>query len=203
MHRLYSLGNSIQISNYTLPAQDRRDFADAENRGVCLPTLDQQSVNHVATAHPMASNIGNIITNLVARPHGKVAWVTISRTSKLNSLNTHLLTRLPSALETVQREKELLAVVLTGDDNKAFVGGADLFEMGGLKTGPEASQFITRVHHACRSIRTCPVPVIARLNGYTLGAGVEIAASCDLRVASRNSDFGMPEVWPLALLPGG
>lgn len=152
----------------------------------------------------MASNLGNIITNLVARPHGKVAWVTISRASKLNSLNTHVLTRLRSSLETVQREnKDLLAVVLTGDGNKAFVGGADLFEMGGLKTGPEASQFITRVHHACRSIRTCPVPVIARLNGYTLGAGVEIAASCDLRVASRNAVFGMPEVCPLALLPGG
>ena len=143
----------------------------------------------------MASNLGNVTTKLVPRARGTVAWITISRANKLNSLNTHLLTRLPPALDAVQHEhKDLLGIVLTGDGNKAFVGGADLLEMGGMKTAHEASQFITRVHQVCQSIRTCSVPVIARLNGYTLGAGLEIAASCDLRVASRNAVFGMPEV---------
>lgn len=143
----------------------------------------------------MASSLGDVITKLAPRARGKIAWITISRPSKLNSLNTHLLTRLPSALDAVQREHEdLLGIVLTGDGNKAFIGGADLLEMGGLKAAPEASQFITRVHQACQSIRTCCVPVIARLNGYTLGAGLEIAASCDVRVASRKAVFGMPEV---------
>src|SRR5262249_29026927 len=72
-----------------------------------------------------------------------------------------------------------------------------------------ARLFITRLHQACRAIRDCPVPVIARVNGFCLGAGLEIAASCDFRAASDNAQFGMPEVQmgvpsviEAALLPG-
>ncbi len=66
--------------------------------------------------------------------------------------------------------------------------------MSGL-SGPETARaFITRVHHACDALRRVPVPVIARIQGYVLGAGLEVAASCDLRVASETAMFGMPEV---------
>ncbi|HEX4892913.1 MAG TPA: enoyl-CoA hydratase-related protein, partial [Hyphomicrobiaceae bacterium] len=87
-------------------------------------------------------------------------------------------------------------------------GGADLDELGGL-CADSARLYITRLHKACRAIRDCPVPVIARVNGFCLGAGLEVAASADMRVASRNAVFGMPEVHmglpsviEAALLPG-
>jgi enoyl-CoA hydratase/carnithine racemase len=83
-------------------------------------------------------------------------------------------------------------VVLTGE-GRAFLGGADVSELGALDLDT-ARGFITRVHHCCEAIRACPAPVIARINGYCLGAGLEIAASCDLRAASEDAVLGMPEV---------
>ncbi len=73
------------------------------------------------------------------------------------------------------------------------MGGADIKELAGLDP-PGAEAFITRIHEVCRAIRDCPVPVIARIQGYCLGAGLEVAVSCDLRVATKDSVFGMPEV---------
>ena len=102
-----------------------------------------------------------------------------------------------------------MAVILTGEGSKAFIGGADITEMAEITNPQDARAFIKLVHGACRSIRDCPVPVIARINGVTLGAGLEIAASCDIRVASSNTILGMPEVRmglpsvaEAALLPG-
>lgn len=66
--------------------------------------------------------------------------------------------------------------------------------MGALKDPAEARRFITGIHNACQKIREIPVPVIARINGYALGGGLEVAAACDMRVAARKAIFGMPEV---------
>ncbi len=81
--------------------------------------------------------------------------------------------------------------------------------MSTLSSPAAARTFIRKIHQACKSIRDCPVPVIGKVNGYTLGAGLEIAAACDFRVASQNALFGMPEVKigitsvvEAALLPG-
>jgi len=84
-------------------------------------------------------------------------------------------------------------LVLSGAGDKAFIGGASIPEMAALdqKTAPE---FITLVHRTCDCLRRLPVPVIARIDGYALGAGLEVAVSCDLRVASTRARFGMPEV---------
>jgi enoyl-CoA hydratase/carnithine racemase len=104
--------------------------------------------------------------------------------------------------------------VLTGGDTAegkapAFIGGADINEMHRISSSDEARQFITRIHLACSAIRELPVPVIARVDGYALGAGLEIMAACDLRIATKTSTFGMPEVRvgipsvvEAALLPG-
>jgi enoyl-CoA hydratase/carnithine racemase len=103
---------------------------------------------------------------------------------------------------------QLRAVVLRGAGEKAFIGGADIREMAVLEPAT-AEAFITRLHQVCEGARSLPVPVIARIDGYALGAGLEVAASCDLRVASERSLFGMPEVKigipsviEAALLPG-
>ena len=82
---------------------------------------------------------------------------------------------------------------LSGAGERAFVGGADINELAALDRD-SARDFITLVHRCCDAFRRLPVPVIARIDGYALGAGLELAAACDLRVASERSHFGMPEV---------
>jgi len=83
-------------------------------------------------------------------------------------------------------------LVLAGAGDKAFIGGANIPEMAAL-TRDSARDFITLVHLTCDCLRKLPVPVIARIDGYALGAGLEVAVSCDLRIASTRAKFGMPE----------
>ncbi len=83
--------------------------------------------------------------------------------------------------------------MLTGAGDKAFIGGASIPEMAALDRDG-AREFITLVHQTCDCLRRLPVPVIARIDGYALGAGLEVAVSCDLRVATARAKFGMPEV---------
>jgi len=124
---------------------------------------------------------------------GRVAWVTLDHVAKLNSLTTPLLDQLAAVFRTLASDAELRAAVLTGAGETSFIGGANLDELAGLDVAG-ARAFITKVHLACAAVRALPVPVIARVNGYCLGAGLEIAASCDLRLASANAVFAMPEV---------
>ncbi|KAJ5403502.1 hypothetical protein N7509_003373 [Penicillium cosmopolitanum] len=137
----------------------------------------------------------SILTTLTRRKAGTIAQITISRPNKLNALNSPLLEFLPTTIKKVTKETtDLLAIILTGAGPKSFVGGADIAEMARLDSPLAARQFITKVHRACASVRDAPVPVIGRINGFALGAGCELAAACDLRVAGRNAVFGMPEV---------
>ncbi len=122
-----------------------------------------------------------------------IAYVTIDNASRLNCLNTDLMTEFARAMGEISQDPLLRAVVLTGAGDRAFVGGADIDEMAALDVDG-ARAFITRVHGCCAAVRDCPVPVIARIAGHALGAGLELAASCDLRVATEDARFGMPEV---------
>jgi enoyl-CoA hydratase/carnithine racemase len=131
---------------------------------------------------------------LDARAQGMIAFVTIANEAKLNVLGSALMGSFVQTLETLAMESSLRAVVLAGAGERAFVGGADVDEMAALG-GPDAARaFIGLVHAACQAVRDMPVPVIARIGGYCLGAGLELAAACDLRVASESAVFGMPEV---------
>ena len=139
---------------------------------------------------------------------GRVARVTIDNRRRLNCLSTPLIVELRGAFEKLSDDQTLRAVVLTGAGERAFVGGADLNELGAF-CADSARLFITRLHQACDAIRKCPVPVVGRVNGFCLGAGLEVAASCDMRVAADTAQFGMPEVHmgipsviEAALLPG-
>ncbi|WP_431270329.1 enoyl-CoA hydratase [Dankookia sp. P2] len=140
---------------------------------------------------------------------GRVAFVTIAHEAKLNTLNPALMREFAAAMARLSADELLHAAVLTGAGPKSFVGGADITVMAGLEDGEAARGFITLVHGCCRAVRDCPVPVIARVNGWTLGAGLELAAACDLRIAADHARFGMPEVRvgipsvvEAALLPG-
>ena len=121
------------------------------------------------------------------------ARVTVHNAAKLNVVGSVLIRELTAAFTALSAEPALRAVVLAGEGSRAFIGGADIREMAGLD--PESGRaVITLLHGACAAIRACPVPVIARMQGYTLGAGLEIAAACDLRIAAAGGKFGMPEV---------
>ena len=138
----------------------------------------------------------------------RVAHVTIDNRKRLNCVSSPLLVRLREAFERLGGDDGLRAVVLTGAGDRAFIGGADLRELG--KADPDGARlFITRLHMAGKAIRHCPVPVVARVNGFCLGGGLEVAASADMRVVVEGAVLGMPEVVmglpsviEAALLPG-
>ena len=104
------------------------------------------------------------------RSGGRVARVTIDNRRRLNCLSTPLILELRGAFEKLSDDRTLRAVVLTGAGERAFIGGADLNELGAF-CADSARLFITRLHQACDAIRKCPVPVIGRINGFCLGAG--------------------------------
>ena len=124
---------------------------------------------------------------------GCLARLTIDNASKLNSLNRVLMAEIVEAAGGLAADPQLRLVVLTGAGERAFVGGADIGEIAALDR-ESAREFITLVHRCCDAFRRLPVPVIARIDGYALGAGLELACACDLRVASDRALFGMPEV---------
>jgi enoyl-CoA hydratase len=124
---------------------------------------------------------------------GFVARITIDRATKLNALNRAQMAEIIEAMSALAAEPELRLAVVTGAGGRAFIGGADIDELAALDTD-SARAFITAVHVCCDAFRHLPVPVIARIDGYALGAGLELAAACDFRIASDRSMFGMPEV---------
>jgi enoyl-CoA hydratase len=139
---------------------------------------------------------------------GFVARVTIDRAAKLNALDRPLMAEIIGAMTELADDPALRLAVVTGAGGHAFIGGADIDELAALDAD-SARGFITAVHVCCDAFRHLPVPAIARIDGYTLGAGLELAAACDFRIATDRSVFGMPEVRiglpsvvEAALLPG-
>ncbi len=129
-----------------------------------------------------------------------VATVTVNNPGQRNALGNGGKRELAEALERVAAVDGLRVVILTGAGEKSFIGGADVKEMASF-VRHDASEGPSLTHRVCEAVRRMPVPVIARVNGWCLGAGLEIAASCDMRVAADTARFGMPEV--LFGLPSG
>jgi enoyl-CoA hydratase/carnithine racemase len=129
---------------------------------------------------------------LSVEQRGKVAVIRFTRPDKLNIFNRAAIAALRSAFEELKQDNAVRAVVLTGS-GKAFVGGADVKEMRELE--PESARaFISHLHGAFAAMRNLPVPIIAAVNGYALGAGCELLAACDLRLAAETALIGMPEI---------
>lgn len=124
---------------------------------------------------------------------GRVARLTVDNQAKLNILGADLIGALSANLDHLSADPGVRALVLSGAGTRAFIGGADIREMAAFDEA-SARAFITELHGLCRRLRDFPVPTLARIDGYCLGAGMEIAASCDLRAATTNARFGMPEV---------
>lgn len=121
-----------------------------------------------------------------------VSVVFLDRPQKANALDSASLDRLRQDFESLQKDEDLRVVVLAGR-GKTFCGGADIEELKSLNAST-AGAFVEKIHHVCQAIRDLPVPVVAQLHGAVIGAGLEIAAACDLRVAAEGTKFAMPEV---------
>lgn len=121
-----------------------------------------------------------------------VARIFLNRPEKVNALHSPLLEELLFRIQTLGETADLRIVVL-GGHGRAFCGGADVNELSSLR-GETAGAFVEKIHRVCKAIRDLPVPVVARLHGAVIGAGLEIAAACDLRIAAEGTKFAMPEV---------
>ncbi|UUZ66448.1 enoyl-CoA hydratase-related protein (plasmid) [Polaromonas sp. P1-6] len=122
-----------------------------------------------------------------------VATLTIAEAGSLNILGTPVITELTQAVEELAERQDIRVLIVRGTGDKALIAGADIKEMATL-TRESGERFISGLRALCDSLRNFPGPVIARMPGWCLGGGLELALACDLRIASETSKFGMPEV---------
>lgn len=128
-----------------------------------------------------------------------IATVTISRPKDLNALNTRFFNEMDQMVAELTAREDVKVLVITGE-GKAFVAGADIKEMTDM-TQAQGAAFSQLGQNTFRSLEQCEKPVIAAINGFALGGGLELAMGCDFRIASAKAKFGQPEV-NLGLTPG-
>lgn len=138
--------------------------------------------------------------NLLVQDLGAVRRITLNRPEKLNALNRQTLEELHAAFAAAGSEDSVRVVILTGAGAKAFVAGADISEMDAL-TPIQARDFSRHGQALMLRIERLGKPVIAMINGFALGGGMELAMACHLRLASDTAKLGQPEV-NLGLIPG-
>lgn len=140
------------------------------------------------------------LTTVVTRVHAPTATLTINRPEKLNALDAKTLEDLNAALDALEKDDAVRAIVLTGRGEKAFVAGADVAELRDNDVST-ARAFAERGQKTFARVEEFPKPIIAAVNGYALGGGCELACACHIRYASENARFGQPEI-NLGVIPG-
>lgn len=140
-------------------------------------------------------------TNLLIRTENKIQYITINRPDKLNALNIPTINELHNAFVEAENDNEVNVIILTGSGEKAFVAGADISEFASF-TIDQGKALSADGHKKLFSfVEQMNKPVIAAVNGFALGGGLELAISCHIRVASENAKMGLPEV-SLGVIPG-
>jgi enoyl-CoA hydratase len=142
-----------------------------------------------------------VYQNLLIENKGRIQYIVINRESKLNALNKDTLYELHIALGDALYNKEVGGVILTGAGAKAFVAGADIAEFKGLSMKAALHLAHENQKNIFDLIENFGKPVIAAINGFALGGGLELAMACHIRIASDNAKMGLPEV-TLGLIPG-
>lgn len=127
--------------------------------------------------------------------------ITINRPEKMNALNKEVIEEIGKAMDAAIADKAVSTIILTGAGEKAFVAGADISEFTALEAAGGAALAQRGQDLVFDKIENSPKPVIAAVNGFSLGGGCELAMACHFRVASENAKFGQPEV-NLGLIPG-
>ncbi len=138
--------------------------------------------------------------NILIENNQGLNTVRINRPAALNALNPEVLSELCTFFHEVNKNSEIRAVVITGAGDKAFIAGADIAAMKNM-TSIEAKQFCDLGHRVMKQIQNAHKPVIAAVNGFCLGGGLELALSCDFIYASENAKLGLPEA-NLGIFPG-
>ena len=138
--------------------------------------------------------------NIIYEKQEKVAIVTLNRPKALNALNKPTLAEVHDALQDAESDKNIQVIVISGSGDKAFSAGADISEIQHLSP-LEAVNYALSVQEHHRFMECLKRPIIAKINGFCLGGGMEVALACDFRIASDRSKFSLPEV-NLAVLPG-
>jgi enoyl-CoA hydratase len=150
--------------------------------------------------HPPPKSIDNMnYPGLKTEIRDHIGIITMSRPEALNALNSEVINSLQQALKSLPRFPDLRALIITGE-GKAFVAGADIKELSEMDPA-QAFNFSSKGQQTFDRFEKLPFPVIAAINGYALGGGCELALACDIRIASKNAKFGMPET-SLGLMPG-
>lgn len=139
-------------------------------------------------------------TNILCEIEKSTATITINRPKALNALNRETLEEIITCFGELDKNSAILAVIITGVGEKAFIAGADISYMHQFDV-LAAREFGRLGHEAMAAIETFSRPVIAAVNGFALGGGCELSLACDLRIASENAKFGQPEV-NLGVIPG-
>ena len=139
--------------------------------------------------------------NIVIQIENNSATVTINRPSKLNALNVATISELHKAFKTLNKNKEVQVIILTGSGEKAFVAGADISEFAHFSVDEGTKLAAEGQEKLFDFIENLNKPVIAAINGFALGGGLELAMACHIRIASDNAKLGLPEV-TLGLIPG-
>ncbi len=139
-------------------------------------------------------------TNLKTDVKNNILYITINRPDKLNALNFKTLDEIKEAIEGAYDNREVKAVIITGEGEKAFVAGADISEFKQLNE-INSRKISEKGQDIFNLIEKCPKPIIAAVNGFALGGGCELALACHMRIASDNAKLGLPEV-TLGILPG-
>ena len=139
--------------------------------------------------------------NILTSTEGSIQTITINRPDQLNALNAETISELGSALSSAERDGEIRAIILTGSGEKAFVAGADIKEFAHFSV-EEGKKLSADGHKELFNLlENLTTPVIAAVNGFALGGGLELAMSAHVRVASDNAKLGLPEV-SLGVIPG-
>lgn len=139
--------------------------------------------------------------NILVEKENRIAIVTINRPSKLNALNKVTINELHEALKGLADDNEIRVIILTGSGEKAFVAGADISEFANFDSSQGAELAAKGQELLFNFIQNLSKPVIAAVNGFALGGGLELAMSAHFRVASDNAKMGLPEV-TLGVIPG-
>ena len=139
--------------------------------------------------------------NIIINKEGAISIITINRPESLNALNANTIEELSSAFSDIEADKDCRVAILTGSGEKSFVAGADIKEFQDLNTGEAQNLAKTGQDQLFNKIENLKKPVIAAVNGFALGGGLELAMSCHIRYASDNAKLGLPEV-TLGLIPG-
>ena len=139
--------------------------------------------------------------NILVTTNENIATITINRPTKLNALNVATIQELHDAFENLNNQHEIRAIILTGSGEKAFVAGADISEFANFSIEEGAQLAAQGQEILFDFVENLKTPVIAAVNGFALGGGLELAMACHFRIASDNAKMGLPEV-SLGVIPG-